>query len=180
MTYLNYLLHDNLSNFMKVLEFMTTFGQNVYAKPQLDITTKDKDIIKLRLDLIEEEVKELRVAIETDDFTEIVDALSDILYVTYGAGGAIGVDLDNAFDIVHKSNMSKSCVSEEEADLTIQHYIDNPDLGYDTPDKRIVGNRWVVFNKSSGKILKNINYTPANLKNPSGIIDKIDLPFSTM
>ena len=180
MTYLNYLLHDNLSNFMKVLEFMTTFGQNVYAKPQLDITTNDKETINLRLSLIEEEVKELKEAIETNNFTEIVDALSDILYVTYGAGGAIGVDLDNAFDIVHKSNMSKSCVSEDEADKTIQYYKDNPNLGYDTPDKRIVGDRWVVFNKSTGKVLKSINYTPADLKNPTGIINKINLPFSTM
>jgi SAM-dependent methyltransferase len=97
-----------------------------------------------------------------------------------GKLGALDQIEDNAFDIVHKSNMSKSCVSEEEADLTIQHYLDNPNLGYDTPDKRIVGDRWVIFNKSTGKILKNINYTPANLKNPSGIIDKIDLPFSTM
>tara|TARA_B100001094_G_scaffold281987_1_gene293807 strand:+ start:109 stop:606 length:498 start_codon:yes stop_codon:yes gene_type:complete len=165
---------------MKVLEFMTTFGQNIYSRPQIDITKNDKDVIKLRLDLIEEEVKELREAIDTDNFTEIVDALSDILYVTYGAGGAIGVDLDNAFDIVHKSNMSKSCVSEDEADKTIQHYKDNPDLGYDTPDKRIVGDRWVVFNNSTGKVLKSINYTPADLRNPKGIINKINLPFVTM
>ena len=92
-----------MSNFQKVGIFMKTFGQEVKTKPSL---SSDK-INNLRVKLIEEELEELRVAINNGDLKETVDALTDILYVTYGAGHAFGVDLDKCFDEVQRSNMSK-------------------------------------------------------------------------
>ena len=92
-----------MSNFQKVGIFMKTFGQEVKTKPSL---SSDK-INNLRVKLIEEELEELRVAINNGDLKETVDALTDILYVTYGAGHAFGVNLDKCFDEVQRSNMSK-------------------------------------------------------------------------
>ncbi len=92
-----------MTNFEKVGLFMKTFGQEVKSKPSL---SNDK-INTLRISLIEEELNELKEAIQNNDLKETVDALTDILYVTYGAGHAFGVDLDKCFDEVQKSNMSK-------------------------------------------------------------------------
>ena len=82
---------------------MSTFGQEVKTKPDFP----DEKIQKLRIDLIEEELNELKDAIKNKDIKEVADALTDILYVTYGAGHAFGIDLDSCFDEVQKSNMSK-------------------------------------------------------------------------
>ena len=92
-----------MTNFEKVGLFMKTFGQEV--KTNADFSS-DK-INKLRIDLIEEELEELKDAINKKDLKETIDALTDILYVTYGAGHAFGVNLDKCFDEVQNSNMSK-------------------------------------------------------------------------
>ena len=92
-----------MSNFSKVGVFMKTFGQEVKDKPSF---STDK-INKLRLDLIKEELSELTDAMNNKDLLEVADALTDILYVTYGAGHAFGIDLDKCFDEVQNSNMSK-------------------------------------------------------------------------
>ena len=92
-----------MSNFSKVGIFMKTFGQEVKNKPSF---STDK-INKLRLDLIKEELSELTDAMNNNDLLEVADALTDILYVTYGAGHAFGIDLDKCFDEVQNSNMSK-------------------------------------------------------------------------
>ena len=92
-----------MTNFEKVGLFMKTFGQEVKSKPGLS----NVKINKLRVDLIDEELKELKYAIQTNDLKEVADALTDILYVTYGAGHAFGINLDKCFDEVQKSNMSK-------------------------------------------------------------------------
>ena len=92
-----------MSNFSKVGIFMKTFGQEVKNKPSF---STDK-INKLRLDLIKEELRELIDAMNNKDLLEVADALTDILYVTYGAGHAFGIDLDKCFDEVQNSNMSK-------------------------------------------------------------------------
>merc|ERR1719359_235208 len=84
----------DLTNFKKVTEeFMKNFGQKVFDMPQMDIFTKDPKTVNLRLKLIEEEVKELADAMKEKDMMETIDALGDILYVVYGAGGAFGLDL---------------------------------------------------------------------------------------
>jgi len=92
-----------MSNFKKVKTFMETFGQEVKTQPSF---STDK-INKLRYDLIKEELEELKLALENKDLLEVADALTDILYVTYGAGHALGVDLDKCFEEVQASNMSK-------------------------------------------------------------------------
>ena len=92
-----------MTNFEKVKIFMETFGQEVKSKSSL---SSDK-INSLRLSLIQEELDELNKAIQDKDIVEVADALTDILYVTYGAGHAFGIDLDQCFDEVQNSNMSK-------------------------------------------------------------------------
>ena len=92
-----------MSNFNKVKTFMETFGQEVKMKPSF---STDK-INALRYDLIKEELEELKVAMENKDLLEVADALTDILYVTYGTGHAFGIDLDKCFEEVQNSNMSK-------------------------------------------------------------------------
>ena len=92
-----------MTNFNKVGTFMKTFGQEVKNKPSF---STDK-INKLRLDLIKEELDELKEAMNNKDLLEVADALTDILYVTYGAGHAFGINLDQCFEEVQNSNMSK-------------------------------------------------------------------------
>ena len=92
-----------MSNFDKVKKFMETFGQEVKEKPSFS-TIK---VNKLRYDLIKEELDELQEAMKNKDLLEVADALTDILYVTYGAGHALGIDLDKCFQEVQNSNMSK-------------------------------------------------------------------------
>ena len=92
-----------MTNFEKVGIFMKTFGQEVKTKSEL----ADNKIKELRVSLIEEELEELKEAIRNNDIKEVADALTDILYVTYGAGHAFGINLDKCFDEVQNSNMSK-------------------------------------------------------------------------
>ena len=92
-----------MSNFKRVKKFMETFGQEIKEKASFP---NDK-ITSLRYDLIKEELDEFREAIDKKDIKEVADALTDILYVTYGAGHAFGIDLDKCFEEVQNSNMSK-------------------------------------------------------------------------
>ena len=92
-----------MSNFQSVKKFMVTFGQEVKNKAEFP----NEKITKLRYDLIKEELEELGQAIKDKDIKEVADALTDILYVTYGAGHAFGIDLDKCFEEVQNSNMSK-------------------------------------------------------------------------
>ncbi len=92
-----------MSNFESVKKFMQTFGQEVKNKSEFP----EEKIVKLRLDLIKEELEEFKQAIEKKDIKEVADALTDILYVTYGAGHAFGINLDRCFEEVQNSNMSK-------------------------------------------------------------------------
>ena len=119
-----------MTNFEKVKEFMRTFGQEVKDKSEFP----NEKIIELRKKLIEEEFDELKQAINEKDLVEVADALTDILVVTYGAGVAFGVNLDQCFEEVHRSNMSK--LSED----------GKP-----------------IFNEF-GKVMKGPNYSKPNLK----------------
>ena len=92
-----------MTNFEKVKTFMQTFGQEIKIKPSFST----EKINQLRYNLINEELEELKQAIANKDLLEVADALTDILYVTYGAGHAFGIDLDNCFEEVQNSNMSK-------------------------------------------------------------------------
>ena len=108
-------------------------------------------------------MNKLEQAVKEKDYVETVDALGDILYVVYGMGSSIGINLDDAFSIIHDSNMSKLCKNEKEAQETVEWYTkeyENERLPYDSPAyrKSVCGNYWVVYNASTGKILKSINY----------------------
>ena len=92
-----------MTNFERVRKFMETFGQEVKKKAEFP----NEKIIALRYDLIKEELEELKIAIDNNDIKEVADALTDILYVTYGAGHAFGINLDKCFNEVQNSNMSK-------------------------------------------------------------------------
>ena len=92
-----------MSNFQSVKKFMQTFGQEIKNKAEFP----NEKIVQLRSELIEEELEELNQAIKDKDIKEVADALTDILYVTYGAGHAFGIDLDKCFNEVQESNMSK-------------------------------------------------------------------------
>ena len=154
---------SNKSNFQKIKEFHKAFGLDC-RKDHYKECFDDTKLIKLRLALIEEEFKELKMAIQERDFTEVRDAIGDILYVVYGAAASFGIDADKDYDIIHKSNMTKLCKTEMEAHLTVEWYKKKYTEGespYDTPDYRLSDDNvhYVVFNKSTGKILKSINYT---------------------
>jgi predicted HAD superfamily Cof-like phosphohydrolase len=92
-----------MTNFEKVKEFMEKFGQEVRSSPELP----DDDVLELRYELIKEELSELDTAMWQNNLIEVADALTDLLYVVYGAGLAFGIDLDKCFEEVHDSNMSK-------------------------------------------------------------------------
>lgn len=247
-----------MSNFSKIQKFHNAFGLTLKREPYTEMFD-DSSLIKLRVDLIDEEIKEYYDAVNDKNIIEVIDALTDILYVVYGAGASFGadlneefkklhnlqeiqniqekkltnfellkikykninsnknnifqdsliinyydslinskflkfkkaiidknyddvinslvrilgviycagisydIDLDKTFDIVHKSNMSKLCKTKEEAIKTVEWYKIN-EKRYDTPNYRLSDdeNYYVVYNESTGKILKSINYTPAN------------------
>ena len=155
------------SNFQKVQEFNKVFGVPRTDKLYKNVFDDDKKLVKLRLDLIKEEVGELEEAIQNKDMKEVIDALSDILYVVYGAGDSFGIDLDHTFDMVHSSNMSKSCNNEELAIKTVEDYQQKYDTGnspYDSPAYRFdeESGLYIVYNKNTGKILKSIEYNAVN------------------
>tara|TARA_B100001769_G_scaffold62672_1_gene46421 strand:+ start:707 stop:1135 length:429 start_codon:yes stop_codon:yes gene_type:complete len=126
---------SDMSNFNKVKTFMDTYGQEVKNTPEFP----DSKIVQLRIDLIQEELNELKEAINNNDIIEVADALTDILYVTYGAGHSFGVDLDSCFNEVQNSNMSK--------------------LGDDGKP---------IYNES-GKVMKGPNYFKPNIKKIIGL-----------
>ena len=119
-----------MSNFEDVKTFMKTFGQIIKAKPQFP----DDKTMQLRFDLIKEELNELEQAMKTKDLKEVADALTDILYVAYGAGCAYGIDLDKCFKEVQRANMSK------------------------------LGNDGKPIYNEKGKVMKGPNYLEPNLK----------------
>lgn len=160
-------LSKKMSNFEKVVEFNHSFGviPSTTFSPQKSILYSDPRKIEFCLKLIREECKELEQAVVDHDYIEMVDALADILYVVYGMGARVGVDMDKAFDLVHRNNMSKLCASEEEAQRSVQYYLEHPELGYESPEYRRAPNdiHWVVFNRSTNKVLKSIEWKPVDL-----------------
>jgi predicted HAD superfamily Cof-like phosphohydrolase len=154
------------TNFEKVAKFNEAFGVDRYPTPQPNIFKENPKLVELRLNLIREEVKELEDAVKNHDMVETVDALADILYVVYGAGDCFGIKLDEAYQTVHSSNMTKICISEEEAKETVEWYKKNKADIYPTPTYKPTADEkhWIVYNKSTGKVLKSINYLPAQLE----------------
>lgn len=156
-------MENSKSDFQSVRDFNMVFGVPVFDKPQHDIFETNPKLVELRLSLIREELGELEEAVKNHDMVETVDALTDLIYVVQGMACSLGLDLDKAFKIVHDSNMSKMCKDEEEAVATVKYYTDNmKKLGYDSPSyRKSVDGKYVVYNKNTGKVLKNVNYVPA-------------------
>lgn len=159
--------NQRMTDFQKVKAFNDAFGLGNKSEIESDVFDTDPKLVTFRMSLITEEVKELNDAVKDKDMIETIDALADIVYVVQGMAAALGIDLDHAFNIVHESNMSKLCRTEEDAVETVKRYKEKYDSGnspYDTPGyrKSSDGQYWVVFNESTGKILKSYKYTPAN------------------
>lgn len=156
------------TDFERVVDFNYNFGvlPSVELKPKTNIFNEDPNQVEFCLKLIREEVKELEQAVKDKDYVETVDALADIMYVILGMGCRIGANMDRAFDLVHENNMSKLCKTEEEAQRSVEYYIQNKEkLGYDSPAYRKAPDNihWVVYNESTKKILKSINWKPVDL-----------------
>lgn len=142
-----------------VAEFHQTFKHPILPSPSIP----SEDRCKLRVALIAEELKELEVAIAQKDIVEIADALADIQYVLSGAilEFGLGNKFSALFEEVQRSNMSKACVSEDEAKATVEFYRKKD--GSECYYKEESG-KWLVYRKSDNKTIKSINYSPANLQ----------------
>jgi len=143
----------------QVAEFHTTFKHPILENPIIP----SKQRADLRVSLLAEELKELKEAIENNDLIEVADALCDLQYVLAGAIHEFGLGgkFKTLFDEVHRSNMSKACKTVEEAEQTIQYYLDKDQT--ESYYKEIDG-LFLVFRKADDKTLKSINYSPADLK----------------
>lgn len=141
----------------KVKEFHEQFEAPIKSTPQIP-----KDRKKLRLSLLKEELKELEEAIRDNDLVGVLDAFCDLQYVLSGAILEFGMHeiFEGAFQEVHFSNMSKACSNKRDVSLTVEKYLDeNIDVKV-----KPVGSKYVILRKKDNKVLKNINYRPANLK----------------
>lgn len=160
------IVKNPLTNFEMVDEFHATFGHPRPKELQRDALETQPDLIKLRVALVTEEYKELLTAVVSKDIIGVIDALGDLLYVIYGMGVALGIDLNKVFKLVHESNMTKLCKTVEEACKTIEYYKTLP--GFETT---IVGHRpsdtgngHVVYDVKTGKILKSMFFKLPNFE----------------
>ncbi len=155
---------SNLTNFQKVGEF-----HELFEHPKNDTLNKqnleDDKLVKLRIALINEEFEELKEALKNKDSVEVADALSDILYVVYGAGQVFGINLDETFDKVHKSNMTKACLTEEQAKETVEYIKQTQSDKYKNPGYKLSkdGKYYIVYDQDTGKTLKNKYYEAVDL-----------------
>jgi len=155
---------DKIDPLNQVGDFHRTFQHPILSEPQIP----SEDRCKLRVSLIAEELEELKEAIKDKDIVEVADALCDIQYVLSGAvlEFGLGEKFKELFEEVQRSNMSKACDTEEEAQKTVEYYKNerNTDGYYEERD-----GKFLVFRKGDNKTLKSINYSPADLKS---ILDK--------
>lgn len=152
-----------LDSLNQVAEFHRTFNAPILDTPQIP----SKERCALRVSLLQEELDELKKAIEDNDITEVADALCDLQYVLSGAvlEFGLGNKFVELFNEVQRSNMSKACATQEEADATIAHYAGKGQEAY----FEVSGEKINVHRKEDNKVLKSINYSPADLKS---IIEK--------
>ena len=150
---------EKLDSLNQVAAFHTTFQHPILPEPSIP----SSDRCQLRVNLLQEELNELKEAIEAKDLVEIADALCDIQYVLAGAvlEFGLGEKFKTLFDEVQRSNMSKTCKSKEEAEATMAYY--EKEKGFESYMKQ-KGELWLVYRKGDHKTLKSINYSPADLK----------------
>jgi predicted HAD superfamily Cof-like phosphohydrolase len=158
---------EKLNSLNQVAEFHKTFEAPILETPQIPNESR----CNLRVSLLQEELNELSEAIKNNDLVEIADALCDLQYVLSGAvlEFGLGNKFEELFNEVQRSNMSKACDSQKEALMTLSHYKKKD--GTEGHYKEING-KWIVYRKGDNKVLKSINYSPANLKN---ILDVVNI-----
>jgi predicted HAD superfamily Cof-like phosphohydrolase len=142
----------------QVAEFHKTFNAPILDKPQIP----SKERCDLRATLLQEELDELKYAIKNNDLTEVSDACGDLMVILSGTilEFGLGEKFNDIFTEIHRSNMSKACSSQQEAIATLLHYKKKD--GTEGYYKEING-KWIVYRKDDNKILKSINYSPANI-----------------
>lgn len=151
---------NKIDSLNQVAEFHKTFNAPILETPQ--ITSKQR--CELRVNLLQEELNELKEAIENGDIVEVADALADLQYVLSGAvlEFGLGDKFVDLFNEVQRSNMSKACGSVQEALATLSHYKQKDGTeGY----YKEVNGKWIVYRNGDDKVLKSVNYSEANLKN---------------
>lgn len=150
---------DKIDPLNQVAEFHSTFQHPILESPQIPSQNR----CDLRVSLIAEELEELKEAIKDKDLVEVADALCDIQYVLSGAvlEFGLGKKFGALFDEVQRSNMSKACVSEEEAKKTVEYYKSEKDTEAYYKERE---GKWLVYRVGDDKTLKSINYSPADLK----------------
>ncbi len=154
---------EQINSLNQVADFHKTFNAPILDKPQIPSEQR----CELRVNLLQEELNELSQAIKDKDLVEIADALCDIQYVLSGAvlEFGLGDKFVELFNEVQRSNMSKACSTEEEAQKTLEHYKQKDGTeGY----YKQVGDKWVTYRNGDDKVLKSVGYSPANIK---GMLD---------
>lgn len=149
-----------MSNYLQsVSEFHETFKAPILESPQIP----SKERCELRINLMQEELNEIKEAIENNDLVEISDGLCDLMYVLCGSILEFGLKekFNTLFDEVQRSNMSKACVSQQEALATLSHYKqkDGTEGRYEE-----VNGKYIVYRKEDNKVLKSVGYSPASLE----------------
>lgn len=153
------------NNYLEMVsEFHKTFNAPILETPQIPSTER----CNLRVSLMQEELNEIKEAIENNDLVEVVDGLCDLMYVLSGSilEFGLGDKFVESFNEVQRSNMSKACNTQQEALMTLSHYKQKD--GTEGYYKEING-KWLVYRASDDKVLKSINYSPANLKDILGL-----------
>ena len=155
---------EQINSLNQVADFHRTFNAPILDTPQIPSEQR----CELRVNLLQEELNELSQAIKDNDIVEIADALCDIQYVLSGAvlEFGLGDKFVELFNEVQRSNMSKACNTQQEALMTLSHYKKKD--GTEGYYKKING-KWLVYRVSDDKVLKSINYSPANLKDILGL-----------
>ena len=155
---------EQINSLNQVADFHTTFNAPILDTPQIPSEQR----CELRVNLLQEELNELSQAIKDNDLVEITDALCDIQYVLSGAvlEFGLGDKFVELFNEVQRSNMSKACDTQQEALMTLSHYKKKD--GTEGYYKKING-KFLVYRASDDKVLKSINYSPANLKDILGL-----------
>jgi predicted HAD superfamily Cof-like phosphohydrolase len=154
---------EQINSLNQVADFHRTFNAPILETPQIPSEQR----CELRVNLLQEELNELAQAIKDNDIVEIADALCDIQYVLSGAvlEFGLGDKFVELFNEVQRSNMSKACSTEEEAQRTLEHYKQKDGTeGY----YKQVGDKWVTYRNGDDKVLKSVGYSPANIK---GMLD---------
>lgn len=154
---------EQINSLNQVADFHRTFNAPILETPQIPSEQR----CELRVNLLQEELNELAQAIKDNDIVEIADALCDIQYVLSGAvlEFGLGEKFVELFNEVQRSNMSKACSTEEEAQRTLEHYKQKDGTeGY----YKQVGDKWVTYRNGDDKVLKSVGYSPANIK---GMLD---------